>query len=197
MNQPPINWPEVRRLIDEHPLAWVVSRGAGDFGASLLPMLAESDDQGRVVSLLGHFGLSNVQLASLKVDPRAAILFLGPHAYISPEYVSQPRWGPTWNYASVAFDTELEFLPEFNREAVTRLVTHVEHERRDPWTVDRMGDRFDQLIVHIIAFRAHVKHCKPRFKLAQDESAKTLGDLLGQVPDAALVSWMQRHNPGR
>ena len=188
---------EVRRLIDEQPLAWIVSQGSVGFGATLLPMLAECDAADRIVSLLGHFTLSNAQIAQLRAAPEAAILFLGPNQYISPEYVSQPQWGPTWNYASAHFDVHIEFIPEANHEALEKLVDKMERQRRDPWTIQRMGPRYSQLSQRVIAFRAHVRRLRAKFKLAQDESDATLADLLVNVPNPPLVEWMRRHNPGR
>ena len=67
------------RLIEEYPLAWVVSRGDAGFGATPLPLLGETNAAGRIVSLFGHFALSNPQVAQLRAAPAATILFSGPH----------------------------------------------------------------------------------------------------------------------
>ena len=131
------------RLIDEYPLAWVVSiGGTAGLGATPLPLLAETDAAGKINSLLGHFALSNPQVAQLRADPRAKVLFSGPHGYISPELVSQPGWAPTWNYATAQFDVEVEFRPQENDIALERLVTRMERGRREPWTIAKMGERY-------------------------------------------------------
>lgn len=183
------------RLIDEYPLAWVVSvRGAIGFGATPLPLLAETDAAGRINALFGHFALTNPQVEQLLVDPRAKILFMGPHGYISPEPVSQPGWAPTWNYATAQFDVEVEFRPQENGSALERLVTKMERDRRNPWTTARMGERYALLAPRVIAFRAHVRSKMARFKLGQDESAQTLSELLATLDDEALVLWMRDFN---
>jgi transcriptional regulator len=182
------------QLIDEYPLAWVVSTDAAGFAATPLPMLPEPDSSGRIVSLLGHFALSNPQVALLRTAPRATILFMGPHGYISPALVSKPDWGPTWNYASARFDVDIEFLPEENDRALERLVARMERDRRDPWTISRLGTRYATMVRRIVAFRAHVRSAKGRFKLGQDESPQTLAELLTNLDDAALVRWMRRAN---
>ena len=183
------------RLIDEYPLAWVVSAGGDGFGATPLPLLAETDDAGRIVALFGHFALANPQVALLRQSPRAKILFMGPHGYISPEPVSKPGWAPTWNYATAQFDVEIEFLPLENDQALERLVTHMERGRRTPWTIAKMGERYGQLVHRIVAFRAHVRTTQGRFKLGQDEAPQTLSELLGTLDDPALVRWMKEFNP--
>jgi transcriptional regulator len=186
---------DLLRLIEEYPLAWVVSvGGAVGFGATPLPLLAETDAAGRINALFGHFALSNPQVAQLRADPRAKILFTGPHGYISPELVSQPGWAPTWNYATAQFDVEVEFRPQENDSALERLVTKMERDRRNPWTIARMGGRYALLAPRVIAFRAHVRSKVARFKLGQDESAQTLSALLATLDDEALVRWMRDFN---
>src|SRR5690606_36755434 len=108
MKYEPRSEADLLRLIDEHPLAWVVSQGEAGFAATPLPLLAETDDTGRLVSLLGHFARSNPQVEALRASPRAAILFMGPQGYISPELISQQRWAPTWNYATTHFEVEVQ-----------------------------------------------------------------------------------------
>jgi len=186
---------DLLRLIDEYPLAWVVSvGGAVGIGATPLPLLAETNATGQIEALFGHFALANPQVAQLRADPRAKILFTGPHGYISPEAVSQPGWAPTWNYAIAQFDVEVEFRPQENDSALERLVTRMERDRRIPWTVAKMGERYALLAPRVIAFRAHVRSKMGRFKLGQDESAQTLAELLAALDDAALVRWMRDFN---
>jgi transcriptional regulator len=182
------------RLIAEYPLAWVVSQGDAGFGATPLPLLGETDSAGRIVSLLGHFALANPQVAMLRASPAATILFTGPHGYISPEPVSQPEWAPTWNYAIAQFDVDIELLPQENDQALERLVNRMESTRRSPWTVSRMGERYARMVQKIVAFRAHVRTAKGRFKLGQDESPQTLAELLAALDDPALVRWMREFN---
>jgi len=94
-------------LVDAHPLAWVISR---DFQATLLPLLAETDDEGGLCALLGHIPVRNPQRLALERDPDALILFLGPNDYISPRLVSNPQWGPTWNYEALRVRAQVEFV---------------------------------------------------------------------------------------
>src|SRR5580658_8908747 len=93
-------------LIADYPLAWVVSQGPAGHAASPLPLLAETADDGAVVSLFGHFARSNPQADLVARQPQAMILFQGPQAYVPARLVSKPGWGPTWNYAVVWFDVE-------------------------------------------------------------------------------------------
>lgn len=185
---------DIVRLIAEYPLAWVVSNGPDGLRATPLPLLAETGDDGQVTALFGHFALANPQVQMLRESPEATVLFNGPHGYISPEAVSQPQWAPTWNYAIAQFNTEIELVPEENDRALELLVTKMEADRRQPWTIDRMGDRYARMVPHIMAFRAHVKTARGRFKLGQDERPQTLKEVLGNLKDPALIRWMEDFN---
>lgn len=183
---------DIAALIGEYPLAWVVSCGPEGQGATPLPLLAETDGDGRVVALFGHFARRNPQVALLERQPAAMILFQGPHAYVSPRLVSNPTWGPTWNYAVLRFETEISFVPEETQTAVERLARWLERGQAESWTTARMGARLDELLPYIVAFRARITATHARFKLGQDEPEQTFDEVVAGLDDAALAAWMTR-----
>ena len=176
---------DVVALIAADPLAWVVSR---DFDATPLPLLAECDDEGRLVSLFGHFARRNPQVAVFERDPAALILFGGAQGYVSPTLVSNPQWGATWNYAAVRIVADLVFVPAETDASVRRLADHLEPD--GAWRVEAMGDRYNLLIQHIVAFRATVRSCEATFKLGQDETDKTFAEIVRNHANADLVRAM-------
>lgn len=176
---------DVGALIDAHPLAWVVSR---DYDATLLPLLAERDGDGRLVSLLGHYARRNPQVAVLVRDGGALVLFNGPAGYVSPMLVSKSDWGPTWNYAAVRLEVDVAFVPDETDAAIRRLGAHL--EGADGWTVERMGARYPLLAAQVIAFRAIIRTCEPVFKLGQDETSESFGEIVVRHPDRALARYM-------
>lgn len=182
---------DVAALIAAHPLAWIVSNGPAGFVSTPLPLLAECDGEGRVVSLFGHFAKRNPHVAALEIDPRAAMLFQGEQGYISPRLVSNPTWGPTWNYAVARFETEVTFVPEETRSAVERLAAHLEGTASSAWTIAEMGARALPMLDHIIAFRARVLSQQVTFKLGQDESAQTFDEIVTRHPNGALADAMR------
>ena len=173
------------RLIAEHPLAWLVSR---QFHSSPLPLIAETDDSGALVSLFGHCGRRNPLVADFRTDPRGLILFNGPQAYVSPSLLSKPDWAPTWNYAVLRFTVDIELVETETRDAVERLVFAMEG---DHWSTDRVGPRYDAMLDQIIAFRAHIVSVEHSFKLGQDESAAGFAEIVAGHPDRTLAAWME------
>lgn len=182
---------DVLALVQAYPLAWVVSRDH-NAPATPLPLLAECDGDGRIVSLFGHFARRNPQVAALQASPKALILFQGPHGYISGRLVSKEKWGPTWNYAVARFDVRIEFVPDEIDDALRALAAHLEGGQPRPWTVERMGGRYKELQQYIIAFRAHVEHVDATFKLGQDETRETFDEIVAGHENKELTRWMRR-----
>lgn len=184
-------------LVAAYPLAWVVS-AVPEFRATPLPILLETDETGRPVSLLGHIGRSNRQFAQMQAAPRTLFLFSGPHGYISPELVTTTRdWGPTWNYATARIVADVHFDESLNDEALEKLVGKMEHGRPNPWVREELGPRYDRMKQAIIAFRAPIVGIEARFKLGQDERDEVLGDIVAGLDGSDLADWMRRFNAGR
>jgi transcriptional regulator len=177
---------DVAQFVREEVLALVTTHDAQGYIATPLPLLAELDEAGAVRGFVGHFALSNRHVARAQASPQAQVTFLGPHGYISPGMVSAPGWGPTWNYRFAQFEVELEFEPARGPEAIVELVTAMEGEGGDAWTVARMGERFEVLAKHVIAFRASVTGATTQFKLGQDETPQTFAEILDALGDAPL-----------
>lgn len=184
---------DVSDLVTAYPLCWLVTGDAEDRYATPLPLLPEQDENsGAVKSLLGHIPRRHPQCKILQQDPRASILCMGPQAYVSPRLVSKDRWGATWNYAACQFNVDVEFVPDETDLALSRLAKALEGDRPDAWSPDQMGDRYEPLKARIIAFRAHVRNARPRFKLGQDEDPPTFKEITERHPDHELASWMRR-----
>lgn len=178
---------DVRDLVTEFPLAWLVASDAAE--GSLLPLLGEYDAAGRLVSLLGHLGRRNPLHARLDAAPAATILVNGPQGYVSPDQAERRNWGPTWNYAQLVIAAEVRFVPEESEAALAALVHAMEGDR---WTHHELGPRYGGMAGAIIAFRASVTGLTGRFKLGQDEDDAVFEAICRNHPDAALVHWMRR-----
>jgi hypothetical protein len=173
-------------------IAFVVFGGSAVNWTHFTPFMPPNEG-GFAFGWPGVFRAGSVLLGYLAVGA-ARILFMGPQGYITPEWISQPQWAPTWNYATVQFDVDIEFRPEDNGDALQRLVRKMEAGRRAPWTVEQMGERYESMVGRIVAFRAHVRARTGRFKLGQDESRKSFSEIVAHMEDEALRSWMTEFN---
>jgi len=182
---------EIGALIATHPLAWIVARG--DLTATApMPLLAETDAQGTPVALIGHLPKRHPLVAALGADPHALFLLQGPHGYISPEWLTNKDWAPTWNFAVAMIEAEVAFDDALTERALVDLVAHMERDRAVPWDVSAMGARFDRLREQVIGFRATITNLRARFKLGQDENDTAFGEILTGLGDGELANWMRR-----
>jgi transcriptional regulator len=179
---------DVAAMIREEMLGLVTTHDDQGFITTPLPLLAEVDEAGEVTALIGHFATANPHVARAKAVSRAQVTFFGPHAYISPSMVSKPDWGPTWNYRLAQFEVDIEFQPGAEDAAIRALAEVLEGDR---WTVERMGARYASLVQHVIAFRAVVVGASVRFKLGQDESDQSFGEILNVLEGTPLARAMR------
>lgn len=188
---------DVLELIAEYPLAWVTAADGDGDHASLLPLMSEVDEEGRLTSLLGHMARINPLYERLSADPRVLILFQGPHGYISGSWMRDRRWVPTWNFAQLRIEGTMRFAPDEGDAALATLVNAMERGRENPWRVEEAGARYGAMERAIIAFHIEVRAVHGRFKLGQDERPEVLAEILARVCDPNLARWMRRFNPGR
>lgn len=193
---------QVLRLVLQHPLAWVVSLDAGNFRATPLPLRPRVGAGGRIEALEGHLARSNPQWAALQKDARALLLFSGPQGYISPSWISNRSWAPTWNYAVVQFLVTIAFdeTPARLDAHLDDLVGAMERGRPNAWNAMEMGGRYDMLKKRIVPFDAKVVEQRAKFKLGQDENDSVYGEITAALAGSGadrLLAWMQELNPGR
>ena len=189
-------------LARQHPLAWICSQGAGGQLSTPLPLVPRFGLDGRLVAVEGHFARANAQVAALRADGRATVLWLGVQGYVSPSWMADRTQAPTWNYASAQLqvDVRLNEDPEAIVAHLRELTDRQEAGRPRAWRIDEMGARLAQLAQRVIAFRAEVVASQEKYKLGQDERDDVYVDILAGLdaqPDAALPAWMRRFNPGR
>ncbi len=198
----PPNPAELARLLNEFPLAWVVAVATDDFSAAPLPLRPRFDDSGQVVELLGHMSRANPLVAALQARPRALVLFMGPHGYVSPSWMADRTQAPTWNYATAQFVVDVTFVgtdAELD-PLMTDLVETMESHRPLAWNAGEMGPRYRKLADRVIGFHAAVRAARVKFKLGQDERDDVYGDIVrGLAAEGSdqLLAWMRRCNPGR
>jgi len=193
---------QVLRLILEHPLAWVVSLDPGEFRATPLPLRPRVGGNGRIEALEGHMARSSPLCAALQRNARALILFSGPQGYISPSWMSDRTWAPTWNYAVVQFLVTIAFdeSPARLEAHLDDLVGAMERGRPGAWQRSEMGARYEKIKRMIIPFDAKVMQQRAKFKLGQDEKDSVFVEItaaLGQSGAENLLAWMRELNPNR
>lgn len=180
---------QLASLVSAYPLALVISDGPEGYAVTPLPLIAIKITDGAIAEFEGHFARRNRQVAMLQDDPRALLVFQGPHRYIPPDVVADPDWAPTWNYAIAQFEVEIRFTPEQTRASVERLMDHTGPQDWRPAT--HIPGRYAAMLDHIVAFRARVVRSSAKFKLGQDEQPAAFSNILDWLGDEPLADWMR------
>lgn len=188
---------DVQALIAEYPLAWVQASHGDALEASLLPLVGEYDEQGRLTALIGHLARANPLCGALLTNRRASILFRGPEGYVSPEQAERRDWAPTWNYAQLTLSCDIDVDDRHTERSLDVLIEAMERGRPAPWWASELGERYPGMLRAIIGFRAPVVALRGKFKLGQDEREDTLRAILRNMPDQSMQRWMMRFNAER
>src|SRR3546814_10399421 len=156
-----------------------------------------SSDLGRLTELVGHLMRSNPLGAALQAGGRATIRLKGPDAYVSPEHAGVRDWGPTWNYAQIKVEADVQVDEALTEWSLQLLTDAMESGRANPWGIEELGERYQGMLQRIIGFRAKVTSLSGKFQLGQDESPETRASILTSLSDAETRAWLRRFNGGR
>ncbi len=164
-------------FIRQHPFATLVSLGGDGLVGSHLPMLWDSEPA-PFGTLTGHIARPNPQATGAQANVEALAVFLGPQAYISPNwYPSKREHGkvvPTWNYIAVHAYGPLKLIDdaEWLRRLVTRLTNLHESFSAVPWKVTDAPPAFvDQMLKGIVGIELALTRLEGKWKLSQNRPA--------------------------
>lgn len=142
-----------------------------DLEANHLPMLLSDDGK----FLRGHVARANPVWK--KGDGEALAIFLGPHAYVTPNwYPSKAQSGkavPTWNYITVHARGTLRWIQDADwlRAHVTALSNAHESMRDEPWKIsDAPTSYIDTLLRAIVGFELPISALEGKYKLNQNRN---------------------------
>jgi transcriptional regulator len=167
----------IHATIDQARLSHLVTATAEGLVATPLPMFLVRDE-GPHGTLYGHVARANPQwkLASLG---EAMALFLGPDAYISPNWYPTKQEThkvvPTWNYVAVHAYGPVEFFDDADRlrDIVTRLTNLHERDSATPWAVSDAPELFVAAQLRaIVGLRLPITRLEGKRKMSQNRSAE-------------------------
>ncbi|MBA3506937.1 MAG: FMN-binding negative transcriptional regulator [Betaproteobacteria bacterium] len=190
----------VARLMHDHPFATLITPGSPEPLVSHVPLLLVPGCEPHG-TLIGHFARANPHWRAAH-DAHSIAIFLGPHAYVSPSWYTEPaRMVPTWNYAVVHARGMLEVVDDAGvaRGTLDLLIQRFETGRPAPWRFERPPAERDALVGGIVAFRLRIKRIDVKFKLSQNRSREDQLRVIaalqseGYADATATAAWMQEY----
>jgi transcriptional regulator len=158
-----------RRLIARYPFGSLVTCTAEYPLVSHIPMIAEEREG--ALWILGHVARANPHAQAILAEASAALVFNGPHAYISASWYEQPyQTVPTWNYETVHVSGTLQ---ETDAWRVVELLSAAFEEGRTPsWDPQRLDSRYrEKQLEGIIAFTMRAERLYAKAKLSQNRTS--------------------------
>jgi transcriptional regulator len=142
-----------------------------------------------------HVARRNAVAPLLVAGARAVALSLGPHAYVSPDWLAGHNEVPTWNYVSVEAegpltpldrDDLIALLDDLSLQEETRLLP------KTPWTRDKADpDYIERLVGAIVGARLHVERLEGTIKLSQNKSEADRAAVMAALGDHPIAARMR------
>ena len=162
-------------LIRAHPLASLVTHGAGGLTANLVPFILVAGEGGPDI-LRCHLARGNGQLADLRDGAEALVIFQGPQAYISPSwYPTKREHGkvvPTWNYIVVQAWGRPRVMDDADwlTAQIGALTTLQESGRAEPWSVADAPEPFiESQLRGIVGVELPIDRIEGKWKVSQNQ----------------------------
>jgi transcriptional regulator len=184
-------------FMEKHAFATLVSSGEAGLHVSHIPFVVDRGEDGNT-RLLGHVARGNAQWSALEGAEHVAVIFEGPHAYISPTWYASHPSVPTWNYAVVHAHGKATLMeePELH-ELLMRLSQIYEAGNAKPWRMSELpSDYVSSMLKAIVGFEIEVERLEGKFKLSQNRPAevpRVIAALEG-ANELALAALMREHS---
>jgi transcriptional regulator len=168
---------ELYDLIDAAAFGTLITVADGRPLASHVPMLLHRD-RGPSGTLACHLSRANPQWAAIGADSEALAIFMGPDAYISPNwYESKREHGkvvPTWNYVTVHATGSVRLIedPHDLRAHVAALTRRHEANRPEPWAMEDAPESYIAgQLRGIVGIEICISRLEGKCKLGQNRPA--------------------------
>ncbi|HEY8357239.1 MAG TPA: FMN-binding negative transcriptional regulator [Ramlibacter sp.] len=191
-------------LMRGHPFATLVSTDDEGFPfVTHLPLHLEERDsgespgQGSAFVLLGHCAKPNPHWRHLQARPEALAIFMGPHAYLSPQVYPDLQRVPSWNYLAVHCRVRARLVedPVAKDRLLKKLIADHEPPYAEQWR--GLGEEFaHKLLAGIVGFELEVTSWACKLKLNQhrpESHAKLRATYAaGNDDERELGAWMDK-----
>jgi transcriptional regulator len=175
----------------------VGTQPSGEPFVTHLPFVVR-EEEGDKLTLEGHMARANPHWQYLERDPRALVVFSGPHAYVSPSLYADQESVPTWNYIAVhAYGRARVVHDEAAKHAVQeRLIAALDPGYRAQFEALQPAFLLGRLKA-ITAFEIAVERLEGKFKLSQNRPAADRNHIVetfgqGDAEQQAVARWMRR-----
>jgi transcriptional regulator len=152
-----------------YSFAALATCGPGGLMATHLPFVIEEED-GRI-TLLAHMARANPQWRDFAAGGDALVIFMQPHAYVSPRHYDSRQNVPTWNYVAVHAYGRPVLIEERAAKMELQQKLIRQHDPEYLTQMDELPESYlDAKLGAIASFSLVVTRIEARYKLSQDKN---------------------------
>jgi transcriptional regulator len=173
---------EAIAFMQRYSFATIITVKDGVPTATHLPFLVKQKDD--KIILLSHFAKANPQSADI-INNNALVIFIEPHAYISPKNYEKEQNVPTWNYLAVHAYGKCAVLESEQEKAalLKEMIQFYETDYLKQW--DSLPNNYKQKMMKgIVAFEMVVDDLQAKAKLSQNRTPKEQENIVHQLNNA-------------
>jgi len=152
-----------------YSFAPIASSGAGGLMATHLPFVIE--EQGGRITLLAHMAKANPQWRDFAAGTDAMVIFMQPHAYVSPRLYDNRQNVPTWNYVAVHAYGRPVLIEERAAKMELQKKLIGQHDAAYLAQMAELPESYlDAKLAAIVSFSLEATRIDARYKLSQDKN---------------------------
>ena len=183
-----------------YSFAALATSGPGGLTATHLPFVIE--EEGGRITLLAHMAKANAQWRDFAAGAEALVIFMQPHAYVSPRLYDSRQNVPTWNYVAVHAYGRPVLIEERAAKIELQKKLIRQHDAGYLAQMAELPESYlDARLAAIVSFSLAVTRIDARYKLSQDKNpaereriAREL-EASGDSVAAETARLMRKHNP--
>lgn len=149
--------------------------------ATHLPFLIE--ERGESIFLVSHFAKANKQWQEL--NENTLVIFIEPHAYISPKFYEKTQNVPTWNYISVHCYGHGKILESDSEklDVLEKSINFFDDSYKAQW--DGLDEKYKMgLLKGIVAFEIEIDNVQAKKKLSQNKTENERNNIISSFENS-------------
>ncbi len=162
----------VQSFVAENVFATIAGTLGNSIHFAYAPIVLELEP-GSLGRVRFHLARAN-PMAGIEDGTELKLSFLGPHAYVSPDWYETPDQVPTWNYVAAEAIGKARRLSE---PALRKLLSDLSAQEekllspKPPWQLGKLSEgRLEQLLPAIIGFELVFDALEGKSKLSQNRA---------------------------
>lgn len=176
----------ILQFMEDYPFAFLTgSNLSGEQVATQIPVLVE--ERAGELYVQGHIMRKTDHHKAFIENPKALLVFTGPHCYVSASWYSNPGIGSTWNYMSIHVSGVLRFMEDQELvDFMKKLTLTFEKENvQSPTIYDNLPASYvDKMMPAIVGFEIKAEKLDNVFKLSQNRDEASYLNIINKLESA-------------